>query len=145
MFCRNCGKNLVGSPVICPGCGAKPLSGTKFCNKCGAATTALTEICKNCGTRLVKAQTEYISSKSRLVTTLLALFLGMFGAHRFYTGKIVTAVAMLILTILGVATIWYCLFGLIFLIPVGVWILVDFITAVSGNEKDSEEKLIKNW
>lgn len=145
MFCRNCGKNLVGSPVICPGCGAKPLSGTKFCNKCGAATTALTEICKNCGTRLVKAREEYISSKSRLATTLLALFLGMLGAHRFYTGKIVTGVAMLILTILGVVTIWFCLFGLIFLIPVGVWALVDFITAVSGNEKDSEEKLIKNW
>jgi hypothetical protein len=27
----------------------------------------------------------------------------------------------------------------------GVWALVDFIIAVSGNEKDSEEKLIRNW
>lgn len=145
MFCRNCGKNLVGSPGICPSCRAKPLSGTKFCNACGATTTALTEICKKCGTRLVKAPAKYVSPKSRLVTTLLALPLGMFGLHRFYTGKIGTAVAMLILTILGVATIWYCLFGLIFLIPVGVWTLVDFITAVSGNEEDRQGKPIENW
>jgi TM2 domain-containing membrane protein YozV/RNA polymerase subunit RPABC4/transcription elongation factor Spt4 len=145
MFCRNCGKNLAGSPDICPGCGAKPLSGTKFCNVCGATTTALTEICKKCGTRLVKAPAEYISSKSRLITTLLALFLGMFGAHRFYIGKIGTGLAMLILTILGVATIWHCLLGLVFLIPVGVWTLIDFITAVSGNEEDREGKPIKDW
>jgi len=145
MFCRNCGKNLVGSPDICPGCGAKPLSGTKFCNACGATTTAITEICKKCGTRLLTAPATYISPKSRLVTSLLALLLGMFGAHRLYIGKIGTGVAMLILTILGVATIWHCFLGLVFLIPVGVWTLVDFITAVSGNEEDSEGRPIKNW
>lgn len=31
------------------------------------------------------------SEKDWLVTLLLALFLGNFGAHRFYTGKIGTA------------------------------------------------------
>ena len=45
-----------------------------------------------------------ISSKSRLATTLLAFFLGSFGAHRFYLGKIGTAVTMLVLTIIGYAT-----------------------------------------
>lgn len=27
----------------------------------------------------------------------------------------------------------------------GIWTLIDFIFAVSGNMKDKEGKLIKNW
>ncbi|HUV46007.1 MAG TPA: hypothetical protein VMW45_02955 [Dehalococcoidia bacterium] len=52
MFCRNCGKELIGSPEICTNCGAKPMSGTSFCPNCGAPTTELTEICPKCGARV---------------------------------------------------------------------------------------------
>ena len=69
-----------------------------------------------------------ISSKSRLVTTLLAFFLGTFGAHRFYLGKIGTAVAML-LTLGGL----------------GIWALVDFSFAVAGSGWGIGGKMIKNW
>jgi hypothetical protein len=55
MFCRNCGKELTGTPEICVNCGAKPMSGTSFCPGCGAPTTPLTEICTKCGAR-VKAE-----------------------------------------------------------------------------------------
>ena len=55
MFCRNCGKELAGTPEICMNCGAKPMSGTSFCPGCGAPTTPLTEICTKCGAR-VKAE-----------------------------------------------------------------------------------------
>ncbi len=85
-----------------------------------------------------------VSEKSRLAASLLALFLGQFGIHRFYLGKIGTAVVMLILGILGWATVWI-LIGLIFLVPVGIWALVDFILAVAGLMKDKEGKPIKNW
>jgi len=71
---------------------------------------------------------EDISPKSRLATTLFALFLGEFGIHRFYLGKIGTAILMLI-----------TLGGL------GIWALIDFIMAVAGVMKDKEGKLIKNW
>ena len=71
---------------------------------------------------------EEISPKSRLASTLFAFFLGEFGAHRFYLGKIGTAVAML-LTAGGL----------------GIWALVDFIFAVSGRMRDKEGKLISNW
>ena len=71
---------------------------------------------------------EGFSPKSRLATTLFAFFPGEFGAHRFYLGKIGTAIAMLI-----------TLGGL------GIWVLVDFILAVSGCMKDKEGRLIKNW
>lgn len=71
---------------------------------------------------------EEISPKSRLAVTLFAFLLGEFGAHRFYLGKIGTAIAMLL-----------ALGGL------GVWALVDFIMAVAGVMKDKEGKVIKNW
>jgi len=143
MFCRNCGKELVGTPEICMGCGAKPLAGNSFCQACGAETNSLAEICTKCGARLVKA--EEVSPKSRLATTLLAWFLGIFGAHRFYLGKTGTAVGMLILGILYLATVWLWGLGFLFLLAVGVWALIDFIYAVSGNMRDNEGKLIKNW
>ena len=54
MFCRNCGKELIGSPEFCPGCGAKPMNATTFCHGCGAPTTPLTEICTKCGARVAK-------------------------------------------------------------------------------------------
>jgi len=69
-----------------------------------------------------------VSDKSRLAVTLFAFFLGIFGAHRWYLGKTGTAIAML-LTLGGL----------------GVWALVDFIMAVSGQMRDKEGRLIAKW
>jgi len=144
MFCRNCGKEITGRQDICMNCGSKPMAATSFCHGCGAPTTPLAEICVKCGVKLARD----ISPKSRVATTLFALPfcmpLGMFGAHRFYLGKIRTAVAMLLLTIVGFATCWFVV-GIPLLIGVWIWALVDFIYAVSGNMKDKEGRLIKNW
>jgi hypothetical protein len=54
-FCRNCGKELTGTPENCMNCGVKPITGTSFCPWCGAPTTPLDEICTNCGVQLAKA------------------------------------------------------------------------------------------
>lgn len=45
-----------------------------------------------------------VSSKERVVALLLCFFLGVVGAHRFYAGRIPSAVLMLILTALGWVT-----------------------------------------
>ena len=149
MFCRNCGKELIGSPEFCMNCGAKPMAGTSFCPGCGAPTVPLAEICVKCGTRVAKELAGDISPKSRLATTLLAFFLGGVGAHRFYIGKTGTAIVMLLLTIAGVVTtlfFWWIFFmGYIFFIAVGIWAFVDFIIAVVGSMRDSEGKLIQKW
>jgi TM2 domain-containing membrane protein YozV len=71
---------------------------------------------------------EEISSKSRLAVALFAWFLGVFGVHRFYLGKIGTGILMLV-TCGGL----------------GIWAFIDFILAVAGVMKDKEGKLIKNW
>ncbi|HUC31216.1 MAG TPA: TM2 domain-containing protein [Candidatus Paceibacterota bacterium] len=69
-----------------------------------------------------------ISPKSRLVAALFCGFLGAIGIHRFYVGKIGTGILM-ILTAGGL----------------GIWYLIDFILIVTGNFKDKQGLLVKDW
>ncbi len=69
-----------------------------------------------------------VSKKNRTVALLLCIFLGEFGIHRFYSGKIITGI------------IWLLTGGL-FLIG---WI-VDLIMIILGNFSDGEGKKIENW
>lgn len=69
---------------------------------------------------------EVTSEKGFVPTILLCFFLGMFGIHRFYVGKIGTGILQLI-----------TLGGL------GIWVLVDFIIIVTGSFKDKEGLPIK--
>lgn len=121
--------------------------------------------CSRCGTPLAPVAGQVaadVSLKSRLATSLLAWFLGIFGAHRFYVGKTGTAVIMLILGVLSGVCYLVGFFGglasereeplwglmLIAAVPyfaVWVWMIIDFIMAVTGNFKDSQGKVIKKW
>lgn len=98
-----------------------------------------------------KAPAGDISPKSRRATAIFAFFLGVFGVHRFYTGRIRTAIVMLLLSIVGwgesilrfaghgfFVAVW-------FIIAVGTWAFIDFIVAVTGNMTDREGRLIKKW
>ena len=140
--------------MFCSNCGVQLNEGSVFCSRCGARVAPFVE--------QVAAD---VSPKSRLATSLLAIFLGWVGAHRFYTDKIGTAVVMLLL---GVASMilmfgamfvagtsdveeapplfWLC-YGLsiVLSIAVGIWSLIDFIIAVTGNFKDSQGRIIKKW
>lgn len=68
------------------------------------------------------------SDKSRGVALALAVLLGVFGAHRFYAGKIGTG--LLQLGTLG---------GL------GIWYLYDVILVASGGFTDAEGRRISRW
>ena len=122
-----------------------------FCPKCGKETTGDQAFCANCGAPLTQAATlgaapaaVGISPKSRLATSLFAWFLGWAGAHRFYIGKTGTAIAMLVLTIVGIPL---CFVGIGFVVLgiVWIWWLVDFIFAVAGRMKDKDGLLIEKW
>lgn len=68
------------------------------------------------------------SSHSRLVAVLLCWFLGVFGAHRFYVGKVGTGLLMLV-TIGGF----------------GIWWLFDLIMILLGSFTDKEGKRVFVW
>ena len=77
---------------------------------------------------------ENVSEKSRLAAFLLAFFLGLFGVHRMYVGKVASGAIQLLLTI--------TLIGIFF---VSIWVFIDWIFILTGEFKDKEGKLIKNW
>ncbi len=62
--------------------------------------------------------------KSTGAAYLLWFFLGGFGAHRFYLGQTGTAIAQLVLFVLGWLT-FIVVIGMFLLIALGIWLLVD--------------------
>lgn len=153
MYCRNCGKEVIKEQEHCMNCGAKPMAGKSFCFNCGTPTSESAENCVKCGIKLSNLEQPAanapvipagISPKSRTVAALFAFFLGQFGAHRFYAGKIGTAVTMLVVALVGYATL-IVLVGFAFLLAVGIWTLIDFIVILTGKFQDKDGLLISNW
>jgi TM2 domain-containing membrane protein YozV len=68
------------------------------------------------------------SDKSRAVALALCIPLGVFGAHRFYAGKIGTGLLQL-LTVGGM----------------GLWWLYDLITIASGEFRDVDGRRVTLW
>jgi TM2 domain-containing membrane protein YozV len=81
-------------------------------------TTREREYMSNLQSEMLIEQKVSNAQKSTGVAYLLWFFVGGFGGHRFYLGKTGTAVAQLIITVVG-------LFTLIPLIITGIWLLVD--------------------
>lgn len=73
----------------------------KFCSECGAIIKAKAEICPKCGVRqmspFISLNTVAPNGKSKLAAVLFAFFLGSFGFHKFYLGKIGMGVLYLLL------------------------------------------------
>ena len=68
------------------------------------------------------------SEKSRAVALALCIPLGMFGAHRFYAGKVGTGILQL------------CTMG-----GFGLWWLFDLITIASGEFRDIDGRRVSLW
>ncbi len=52
-------------------------------------------------------------------------FLGNFGVHRFVTGRTGSGFLMLIMALVGGATVWLLGLGLLILVPLWIWWLYD--------------------
>lgn len=64
------------------------------------------------------------SEKSVVVAYLLWLFLGGLGGHRFYVGRPGSAIVLIILNVLGWATLVVGI-GLAFFAIAGIWLFID--------------------
>jgi TM2 domain-containing membrane protein YozV/ribosomal protein L32 len=100
VFCRGCGKEIHETAVTCPNCGAPQGTPKEASN----------------------------SDKRILPAALLCFFLGVFGIHRFYVGKIGTGILQLLT------------FG-----GLGIWALIDFIMIVVGSFTDKDGNTINLW
>jgi TM2 domain-containing membrane protein YozV len=64
-----------------------------------------------------------MSDKKMVVAALLCFFIGFFGVHRFYVGKVITGILMI-----------FTLGGF------GIWVLVDLIMIITGSFKDKQDR-----
>jgi len=69
-----------------------------------------------------------VSDRSRLAAALLCFFVGIFGVHRFYVGKVGTGILQLVT------------FG-----GFGIWWLADLIVILVGGFRDAHQRLLVNW
>lgn len=98
-----------GAPMNCPHCHTDLSPQARMCPQCGQPGPAMADV----------------SPKSFVATILLCFFLGGFGIHRFYVGKIGTGILMLLT--LG---------------ALGIWTIIDFIFILIGKFRDKDGKLI---
>jgi TM2 domain-containing membrane protein YozV len=86
---------------------------------------------------------EPLSDKSKVTAGVLQIFLGGFGAGRFYIGSNGVAVAQLLLLVLGWLTAILGV-GVLILMGLGVWVIVDGIMMLVGNVRDSSGRRLRN-
>jgi len=113
--------------------GQEIISDNKYCEYCGEIIHKDAVVCPKCGRALGPLKEklegkEGASEKSRLVAILLCWFLGVFGIHRFYVGRI------------GTGILWLFTFGL-----AGIGSLVDLILIAAGTFKDKEGNKLLLW
>ncbi|MDA0596540.1 MAG: TM2 domain-containing protein [Chloroflexi bacterium] len=113
-------------------------SESKYCDTCGGSININAEICPKCSflqilvqdvasARYLSPENINTSPKSFVAALIFVVLLGWLGVHRFYVGKPVTGI-IIILTLGGFFPIW----------P-----LIDLILIATGNFKDSNGMKIK--
>lgn len=135
MYCKECGNLYENENLLeCTKCGANHIYGRKYCEKCGTINDCeKQDICTVCGNYFLN------SRKTKLVSLVLLLLLGMFGAHQFYAGNKITGLMYICLTIAGIFT-----FGAAAVVTI-ILLITDLATILANNFKDKNKKVITKW
>ena len=186
-FCKHCGKQISEDFKICPYCGEKVEDDILeiVCQSCGKTINSDFKVCPYCGNNPNNKRENYntenrinhysnnseVSPKSGIACSILCLFLGGFGVHRFYAGRIISAVILLLITVINIilAIIMAVLSSGdvdIFSIPffnigfvnqnsvlgfftnfiqvfIIIWTRIDIVLIILGKFKDSKGRYIK--
>lgn len=81
--------------------------------------------------------------QSMVLAIVLAFFLGTIGVHRLYLGHTSTGIIMLVLGLVGYAT-WCFYIGMVILLGVGIWAIVDIILIATGSLRSADGTPLKN-
>lgn len=98
-FCPECGQSAPGTKTRCKNCGTE-FEG-KFCTNCGQSVDANQSspapqiVINNTNTNTATATIAGVRVKNKWIALLLCVFLGVFGAHKFYEGKILMGILYL--------------------------------------------------
>jgi TM2 domain-containing membrane protein YozV len=84
-----------------------------------------------------------LSDKSATTAGLLQLFLGSFGAGRFYMESTQIAVAQLCVGLFGIFFTVFCIVGLPVLLGSIVWAVVDAIMIFTGSVNDGAGRKLR--
>lgn len=112
-----------------------------LCNECGKETPDDSNFCVNCRAKVSNGKSlepNKKRSKSKLVAGLLAIFLGVFGFHKFYLGYKIQGLIMLIISV-----------GSVFLTLVPI-VIINIIAFIEGirylvkSDDDFEEIYVDN-
>lgn len=134
-----------------------------FCRNCGQSLPPDAMACQSCGTDTGRAQQQAVNpappspppppvppisptppipptsgqeQKSKIAAGLFGIFLGAYGVHNFYLGKMTPAIIQAILGGLGLLLI-FCTggFSILLTCATGIWGLIEGILILSGHTK----------
>lgn len=140
MYCKECSNKIENeNAAICVKCGTRIGVGNNFCNNCGNDIKSKSaEFCTNCGSSLTGSneKTNVSNGNSKIIASVLALFFGYTGLHRFYLGY--KEIGFIELSIFLVA---FFIYEDAIIISI-VWSVVDLILILTGKlNKFNGEKL----
>lgn len=139
MYCKNCGKEIADNAAVCVNCGVPVGKGSSFCHNCGTETNDEAAVCVKCGVSLNEKtdSADSTNKKSKSLAVILAIAVGVFGIHDFYLGYKKRGIIKLICTILAILTS-VIIIGIVPLLVVAIWILIDMINIVTGKMTDAD-------
>ena len=82
-----------------------PVRTTRYCSECGGEINLKAEICPHCGVRVSPLPGTTRSGRSKIAAALLALFLGVAGAHKFYLGNAKMGIIYILISLTAVGLI----------------------------------------
>lgn len=144
--CKYCGENITKfDKEICPFCGGKkPLEGVE------SYTVDITQTINTVDKKIV----ENYKQHSKLVNSLLCMFLGIFGADSFYLGHFKLGISRFLVGLIYIISLFCILYFAVnleilysLLISIGSIFVVYFVIGIIGlflnSRKDSNGAFLK--